>query len=146
VKRRPRSPGDAGESPATLGAAWTPATAVITREVATGHQADYQEWSGRLLAAAARVPGYQGATLVGPPHSEPGRRMLILRFSDRRSLRTWVDSEQRKSLTAEAAKFSNEVYEEPSSLETWFAIPAWAPSSRPHAGRWHWRPRRRPTS
>ena len=49
--------------------------------------------------------------------------MLILRFSDKRSLRRWVDSDERKSLTAEAAKFSKEAYEQPSSLETWFAIP-----------------------
>jgi antibiotic biosynthesis monooxygenase (ABM) superfamily enzyme len=116
--------GEAAETPATtLGTAWTPATAVITREIFPGRERDYQEWSRRQLAAARRLPGYQGATLVGPPHSEPGRRMLIMRFSDKQSLRRWVDSDERKSLTAEAADFSHHVYEEPSSLETWFAIP-----------------------
>jgi antibiotic biosynthesis monooxygenase (ABM) superfamily enzyme len=123
VEHRSHPQGDARQTAATLGAAWTPATAVITRDVTPGHQADYQKWSQRLLATAARRPGYQSATLVGPPHGDPGRRMLIRRFSDRRSLRTWVDSEQRKSLTAEADEFSTHVYEEPSSLETWFAIP-----------------------
>jgi uncharacterized protein len=113
----------AGEPRATLGGGWTPATAVITREVVAGRDPDYQEWSKRLLAAVARMPGYQGATLVGPPHDQPGRRMLILRFADRPSLRRWVDSDERRSLTAEAAAFSKEVYEEPSSLETWFTIP-----------------------
>ena len=107
----------------TLGTAWTPATAVITREVLPGREGDYQQWSSRLLAAAARLPGYEGATLIGPPHGEPGRHLLILRFSDKTSLRRWVDSDERKSLTAEAAAFSRHVYEEPSSLETWFAIP-----------------------
>jgi antibiotic biosynthesis monooxygenase (ABM) superfamily enzyme len=123
VPRGPDAPGDARETPATVRAAWTPATAVITRDVSPGREPDYQQWSRRLVAAVARFPGYEGATLVGPPHGEPGRRMLILRFSGKRSLRRWVDSDERKSLTAEAAKFSNEVYEEPSSLETWFAIP-----------------------
>jgi uncharacterized protein len=123
VQRGPDSRGDARETPATLRAAWTPATAVITREVSPGREPDYQQWSRRLVAAVARFPGYEGATLLGPPHGEPGRHMLILRFSDKRSLRRWVDSDERKSLTAEAAKFSKEAYEQPSSLETWFAIP-----------------------
>ena len=131
MSHRPRSQGDAADTPTTLGTAWTPATAVITREIASGREADYQEWSRRLVEAAARLPGYEGATLVGPPHREPGRRMLILRFSDRRSLRRWVDSDERKSLTAEAAQFSKEVYEEPSSLETWFAIPGMGPVEPP---------------
>lgn len=96
---------------------------VITREVSPGREPDYQQWWRRLVAAVARFPGYEGATLVGPPHGEPGRRMLIVRFSDRRSLGQWVGSDERRSLTAEAASFSKEVYEEPSSLETWFAIP-----------------------
>lgn len=115
--------GEARETPATLGAAWTPATAVITREVVPGREPDYEEWSRRLLAAVARLPGYQGATLVGPPGGDPGRRMLILRFADKRSLRRWAGSDERRSLTAEAAEFSKHLYEEPSSLETWFAIP-----------------------
>jgi uncharacterized protein len=123
VQRGPDSPGDARETPARFRAAWTPATAVITREVSPGREPDYQQWSRGLVAAVARFPGYEGATLLGPPHGEPGRRMLILRFSDKRSLGRWVDSDERKSLTAEAARFSKEVYEEPSSLETWFAIP-----------------------
>jgi antibiotic biosynthesis monooxygenase (ABM) superfamily enzyme len=104
-------------------AAWTPATAVITREVEQGHETDYDEWSRRFLAAVTQAPGYEGATFVGPPHDEPGRRMLILRFADRPSLRRWVDSPERRSLTAESDRFSRHVYEEPSSLETWFAIP-----------------------
>jgi antibiotic biosynthesis monooxygenase (ABM) superfamily enzyme len=115
--------GEAGGGPASLGAAWTPATAVITREVDPGRESDYDEWSRRFLDAVARVPGYQGATFVGPPHREPGRRMLILRFADRGSLRRWVDSAERKALTAESDAFSKHVYEEPSSLETWFTIP-----------------------
>ena len=123
MSHRPRAQRDTRETPATLGALWTPATAVITREIVPDHEHDYQEWSQRLLAVVARLPGYEGATLVGPPHHEPGRHMLILRFSDRKSLRRWVDSDERKSLTAEAAEFSKEAYEEPSSLETWFAIP-----------------------
>jgi uncharacterized protein len=117
---------------ATLDAAWTPATAVITREVVPGRDPDYQQWSRRVLQAVARLPGYEGATLIGPPHDEPGRRMLILRFSDRPSLRRWVDSDQRRSLTAEAAAFSKEVQdEEPSSLETWFAVPGMGPVQPP---------------
>jgi antibiotic biosynthesis monooxygenase (ABM) superfamily enzyme len=122
----------AEEPRAALGAAWTPATAVITRELVAGREPDYQEWSRRVLQTVARLPGYEGATLIGPPHDQPGRRMLILRFSDRPSLRRWVDSDERKSLTAEAAAFSKQVAdEEPSSLETWFAIPGLGPVQPP---------------
>jgi antibiotic biosynthesis monooxygenase (ABM) superfamily enzyme len=56
-----------------LGAQWTPTTAVITREILPGREPDHQQWSQRLLAALACLPGYQGATLIGPPHGEPGR-------------------------------------------------------------------------
>jgi antibiotic biosynthesis monooxygenase (ABM) superfamily enzyme len=106
-----------------MAARWTPATAVITREIFPGREPDYQQWSQRMVAAVARLPGYQGATLIGPPQGEPGRHMLILRFADRPSLQRWNDSEERKALTAESDAFSRHVYEEPSSLETWFAIP-----------------------
>jgi antibiotic biosynthesis monooxygenase (ABM) superfamily enzyme len=105
------------------GRAWTPATSVVTREVSPGHEPDYDDWARRLVAEAARLPGYEGSTLVGPPRGDAGRRMLIMRFSDRDSLRRWNDSGRRKSLTAEADRFSSHVYEEPSSLETWFTIP-----------------------
>ena len=110
-------------TPATLGASWTPATAVITRDLLPDRDADYQEWAQRLIAVAARMPGYEGATLVGPPHDEPGRRLMMLRFSDKEALQRWVDSAERQSLTGEADRFSTHVYEVPTSLETWFAIP-----------------------
>ena len=106
-----------------LGVQWTPATAVITREIFSGREEDYRRWSQRLLAAVAGLPGYQGATLIGPPDGDPGRHMLILRFADKQSLQCWNDSEQRNALTAESATFSKHVYDEPSSLETWFTIP-----------------------
>lgn len=109
----------------------SPATALITREVYPGREPDYDDWSRRFLHAVGRVAGYQGATFVGPPHKEPGRRMLILRFADKASLRRWVDSEQRKTLTAESDAFSRHVYEEPSSLETWFTIPGLGAVSPP---------------
>jgi uncharacterized protein len=121
----------ASEAAAGRGGAWTPATAVITREVFPGREPDYDDWSRRFLHAVGRIPGYEGATFVGPPHQEPGRRMLILRFTDKASLRRWVDSEQRKALTAESDAFSRHVYEEPSSLETWFTIPGLGAVSPP---------------
>lgn len=62
--------------------------------------------------------------------------MLIVRFSDRRSLGQWVGSDERRSLTAEAASFSKEVYEEPSSLETWFAIPGMGAVEPVGCGNW----------
>jgi antibiotic biosynthesis monooxygenase (ABM) superfamily enzyme len=49
--------------------------------------------------------------------------MLIMRFSDKRSLRAWNDSDERKALTSAASEFSEPAYEEASSLETWFTIP-----------------------
>jgi antibiotic biosynthesis monooxygenase (ABM) superfamily enzyme len=123
VNQESHPPDDTRVTPATLGAAWSPATAVITRDLQPDRDADYQEWSQRLIAAAARVPGYEGATLVGPPHDEPGRRLMMLRFSDKEALQRWVDSGERQALTAEADAFSTHVYQEPTSLETWFAIP-----------------------
>ena len=45
MSHRPHAQGDTRETPATLGAAWTPATAVITREIDPDHERDYQEWS-----------------------------------------------------------------------------------------------------
>jgi hypothetical protein len=45
MSQRPDSQAEAHETPATLGASWTPATAVITREIGPGREHDYQEWS-----------------------------------------------------------------------------------------------------
>jgi antibiotic biosynthesis monooxygenase (ABM) superfamily enzyme len=39
------------------GTVWTPASQVVTRDVARGHEPEYEAWSRQLLAAVGQAPG-----------------------------------------------------------------------------------------
>ena len=96
-------------------------TAVVTRNVNTGHEREYEEWGRRVVAASARY-GASGHTFVTPDIGAP-RRVLIAHCPDEAGARAWDESEERDRLVREAAEFSTMDIQRITGLEAWFTLP-----------------------
>ena len=99
-----------------------PVTAVVTRDVMTGRERDYEDWAHRVVDASARH-GASGHTLLTIDPAVPSRRVLIAQFPNQARVREWDESDDRARLVEEAANFSTVDVQRASGLEAWFTLP-----------------------
>jgi antibiotic biosynthesis monooxygenase (ABM) superfamily enzyme len=81
-------------------------TEVICRNIAAGHEKDYDDWLERFMKSERQFPGYLGTTIIAPGGITSSVRYVINRFSDQVSLDTWENSEVALSLIDEVNKYS----------------------------------------
>ena len=98
-------------------------TAVISRNIKTCHEKDYDDWLRRYMISERKVPGYLGTTIIAPGGSNSSVRYIVNRFADRALLDAWENSEEALKLTQEANDCSTRYYERATGLETWFTLP-----------------------
>lgn len=110
-------------------------TAAFTRHVKPGCVEKYDAWLHEMTGMASRWPGYQGVTVVRPPHG--GVRpeyTTILRFDTDASLRAWLDAPERLALLERVAHIADEpadeVVAEP-GMDFWFTPHHATPLTRP---------------
>jgi antibiotic biosynthesis monooxygenase (ABM) superfamily enzyme len=96
-------------------------TEVICRNIAAGHEKDYDDWLERFMISERRFPGYLGTTIFAPDGNISSVRYVINRFADRASLDTWENSEVALSLIEEVNNYST--LQRVTGLETWFNLP-----------------------
>jgi len=77
---------------------------VISRNIAGGHEKDYDDWLQRFMISERQFPGYLGTTILAPVDSSV--RYVINRFADQASLDAWENSEVALSLLEEVSKYS----------------------------------------
>ncbi|MEJ8859210.1 antibiotic biosynthesis monooxygenase [Variovorax robiniae] len=83
-------------------------TVLISRNVKTGCEADYEQVTKTLMDAAARAPGYLGAQLVHPgddPEVEDTMYHVVLAFDQQSNLNSWQHSSERRQGMAALAPF-----------------------------------------
>lgn len=100
-----------------------PVTVTVARRVAPGREADFEEWSDELTAAASRFDGYLGAGMLRPSRvGEPWH--VVFRFDSGAHLHEWDVSAERAAVLArgEDLVHSSDVHRV-TGLETWFALP-----------------------
>ena len=68
-------------------------TEVICRNIAAGHEKDYDDWLERFMISERRFPGYLGTTIIAPGGNISSVRYVINRFEDQASLDVWENSE-----------------------------------------------------
>src|SRR4051812_44974433 len=74
-----------------------PVTVTVARQVAPGREADFEEWSAELTAAASHFDGFLGAGLLRPSRvGEPWH--VVFRFDSAAHLHDWDASPQRAAL------------------------------------------------
>ena len=96
-------------------------TEVISRNIAAGHEKDYDNWLQRFMIAERQFPGYLGTTIIAPGGNISSVRYAINRFADQASLDAWENSEVALSLIEEVSKYST--LQRVTGLETWFSLP-----------------------
>jgi antibiotic biosynthesis monooxygenase (ABM) superfamily enzyme len=104
-------------------------TEVICRNVAAGHEKDYDDWLERFMISERRFPGYRGTTIIAPGANISSVRYVINRFADQASLDVWENSEVALSLIDEVNKYST--LQRVTGLETWFNLPDLKTTSAP---------------
>lgn len=83
-------------------------TVLITRNVKTGREADFERVTRTLLAVVAGREGFLGAQLVHPgedPEVQDALYHIVLAFDSQASLDAWHDSPERQRGLAAAAPF-----------------------------------------
>ena len=96
-------------------------TEVISRNIAAGHEKDYDDWLQRFMLSERQFPGYLGTTVIAHGGNISSVRYVINRFADQASLDAWENSEVALSLLEEVSKFSTR--QRVTGLETWFNLP-----------------------
>ena len=95
-------------------------TEVIYRDIAAGHEKEYDDWLERFMISERQIPGYLGTTIIVPGGNTSSVRYVINRFSNQASLDAWENSEAALSLIDEIEKYST--IQRVTGLETWFTI------------------------
>ncbi len=96
-------------------------TEVISRNIAAGHEKDYDDWLQRFMISERQFPGYIGTTIIAPGGNTSSVRYVINRFANQASLDAWENSEVALSLIEEVNKYST--LQRVTGLETWFNLP-----------------------
>jgi uncharacterized protein len=102
-----------------------PVTIVVRRRVRLGKELLYEAWLTKLLADAARLPGYLGTTVHRPTGQGRGEYVSVFRFDSVASLHGFETSELRQRALAEVAALveADATWEKLTGLEFWFTPP-----------------------
>jgi uncharacterized protein len=71
-----------------------PVTVLYSRRVKPGREADFEAWAHGVVAASRQFPGHLGASVLDAPGSREYH--ILFSFADRKSLRAWLDSDERR--------------------------------------------------
>jgi antibiotic biosynthesis monooxygenase (ABM) superfamily enzyme len=86
-------------------------TFVISRNIKSGYEKEYDDWLRRYLAIERKAPGYLGTTIIMPGGTNSAIRYIIQRYADKASMRAWKDSQESLNLIEEANNYSIPHYE-----------------------------------
>jgi len=100
-----------------------PVTVLYSRRVKPGREADFQAWAHGIVAASRRFPGHLGASVLDAPGSREYH--ILFSFADRKSLRVWLDSVERRRWLARVGELieADQGLQQLTGLETWFKLP-----------------------
>ena len=98
-------------------------TVLYSRRVKPGREADFQAWAHGIVAASRRFPGHLGASVLDAPGSREYH--ILFSFADRKSLRVWLDSAERRRWLARVGELieADQGLQQLTGLETWFKLP-----------------------
>ena len=96
---------------------------LYSRRVKPGREADFEAWARGIVAAARQFPGHLGASVLDAPGSREYH--ILFTFADRRSLRAWLDSDERRRWLVRVGELleADRGLQQLTGLETWFKLP-----------------------
>jgi antibiotic biosynthesis monooxygenase (ABM) superfamily enzyme len=114
-----------------------PVTAVFSRRVKPGREAEFERWAHGVIDAATRWPGHLGASVLHEPGS-PWYH-LVYKFLDRDRFRAWVESDERNRWLGRVEPLTEDEHgelQQTTGLETWFDLPGPDATPRRPPPRW----------
>jgi antibiotic biosynthesis monooxygenase (ABM) superfamily enzyme len=100
-----------------------PVTVMIERRVASGREAEFQQWNDDLDRTLSRFPGCLGTGLLRPSTADAPWH-LVYRFDTAQHLRDWEESPERAALMKQAVPLIQATFiHRVTGLETWFSLP-----------------------
>lgn len=118
-----QGPSDAQAPADARPAADDPVTVLYSRRVKPGREADFETWARGIVAAARQFPGHLGASVLDAPGSREYH--ILFTFADRRSLRAWLDSDERRRWLVRVGELleADRGLQQLTGLETWLKLP-----------------------
>src|SRR5829696_1864082 len=100
-----------------------PVTVLYSRRVKPGREADFEAWAHGIVAASRQFPGHLSASVLDDPSDREYH--VLFSFADRRSLRAWLDSDERRRWLARVGELleADQGLQQLTGLETWFKLP-----------------------
>lgn len=77
-------------------------TLVIKHRIKAGLEADYEAWLRRIVSIAGSYPGHLGVDVIRSKADGLQLFTCVLRFHSTDAMQSWLDSEERSRLVAEA--------------------------------------------
>ncbi len=113
-----------------------PVTVTVSRDIAPGHEADFEAWSRDVQQALQEFPGCLGVGVL-KAGAVGGRYHIVFRFTDLVALRRWERSPERTALLArlEEHVLATSV-RRTIGVDHWFDLPAKVEPHRPWWRRW----------
>ncbi|HEV2527067.1 MAG TPA: antibiotic biosynthesis monooxygenase [Thermomicrobiales bacterium] len=110
----------------------TPMTVVITWRVVPGREAVFEEWAHGITEAGRRYLGHLGSNWFRLG-DRSNRYRTVIKFSDERALRHWMDSPERHDWLRRVEGYTRRSEERLTGMETWFTLPG---AATPVPARW----------
>ena len=103
-----------------------PVTAVASRRVRPGREAEFEEWVSGILSAAAEFPGYLGSNIIRPGDSDDDEFHIVFKFDHASNLKRWEGSRERSEWLRKSRDLilEKENVRVLTGLETWFTLPS----------------------
>ena len=113
-----------------------PVTVTVSRDIAPGHEADFEAWSRDVQQDLQEFPGCLGVGVL-KAGATGGRYHIVFRFTDLVALRRWERSPDRTALLArlEEHVLATSV-RRTVGVDHWFDLPAKVEPHRPWWRRW----------
>ena len=77
-------------------------TLVIKHRIKAGREADYETWLRRIVSIAGSYPGHLGVDVIRSKSEGLQLFTCVLRFHSTDAMQSWLDSDERSRLVAEA--------------------------------------------
>jgi antibiotic biosynthesis monooxygenase (ABM) superfamily enzyme len=97
-------------------------TAVISHDVQSGREQDFERWQGRMGKEQEKFPGFMGFELFKPVRGVQDRWVAMFRFDTAEHLEEWFESDTRTKLMEEGRDYLHtyDVHKIRSPFSGWF--------------------------
>ncbi|WP_272991081.1 antibiotic biosynthesis monooxygenase, partial [Spongiibacter tropicus] len=110
-----------------------PLTVVISRQVKSGKETEFEALSAEMTTRASHFPGYLGATMFRPASADDPEYRIVFKFAGQAALSDWEQSPERLEVLQQIEQLliTPSERETVSGIVSWFTLPGHNPVQPP---------------